>query len=137
MATACAALTLAEAAAAPQMPNPENEDAMERSQRATRVAEKAYAAAMAAQKVVSEWALLARGAAHSGVYLVGIRGRIAVSAKAEHAPAPCLPRPIRIISPRPSDKPMQSRTVMDSVWRADASDINQFDPAARLPNSSA
>lgn len=84
MQTAKIALTRAEQAAA-RAPSLENETALEQAQRAARVAEKAHAAAVTAHRNIAAWVPLARGVAHSGLYVSGLRGRVAAAAKADAA----------------------------------------------------
>lgn len=82
--TAKTALARAERAAS-QSPNLENEIALEQAQRAARVAEKAHEIAKDAHSAVSAWVPKARGAAHSGLYVAGLRARVAAAAKADDA----------------------------------------------------
>ncbi len=63
------------------------ERALSEAQLGLRAAEKVAAAAAMFQEKCGEWAALAQGAAHSGLYLAGLRGRIAAAEKAEQAKA--------------------------------------------------
>jgi hypothetical protein len=86
LASAKIMLNSAETAAA-KAPGIENEIVLEKAQRAVRVAEKSHAAAVANHTIIETWLALAKGIAHSQLFLAGLRRRVDAAMKADAARA--------------------------------------------------
>ena len=82
---AAAAQAAAAEKTAAKSPSLENEAALEKADRAFRVAQKLHAAAEQESKAYSDWLPDANGAAYARLYMLGVRARITAAKKKDEA----------------------------------------------------